>query len=115
MLALSLWSVPGLWRRAVVLWRCRRERCAALEALGLAEDDAALRAALRRYAAAAGGSPNISLSALQWRLGRDIPPELISTLAIASYAPAQEIDLPGLRSRLQEQLKRRRCALSFRG
>jgi hypothetical protein len=114
-LALALWALPGLWRRAVARWRCRRERGAALEALGLAEDDAALRAALRRYAAAAGGSPNISLSALQWRLGREIQPELISMLAIASYAPAQAIDLPGLRRRLQEQLKRRRCARSSRG
>ncbi len=65
-----------------------------------------------RYVALCRRGRHISLSVLQWRLRRDIQPELISILVIAGYAPEQEIDLPGFRKRLQDRLKGRRCGLS---
>lgn len=97
LLAVLLWSVPRVWRRGKALWRCRRERRAALIALSHAEDVAALRAALRRYAAADGSPGNITLTHWWQRHGGSLPAETMVTLAAASYGGRQDVDLPALR------------------
>ena len=107
-LSLLLYGAPKVWRKGVALRRRQRERRAALADLEMAEDAAALRAALRRYAAAAGGSGNLTMSEWQQRFGGTIQSEEITALAVASYDRRQDIDLHALRDRLMRKLKRQR-------
>lgn len=107
-IVLLLWAAPSLWRRGIALWRRQRERRTALIALSQAADAAALRAALRRYAAADGCSANISLTEWLQRCGGDVQPEDIKTLAFASYGGCNGADLHGLRDRLLQRLQARR-------
>lgn len=100
-----IWGAPKLWRRAAWLLYCRRERRAALNDLARAEDATALRAALRRYAAAAGGPSNISLGQLQQQLCGAVKPEMIYTLSEASYAPSHGEELSVLREAILAQLR----------
>ncbi len=107
-LLLLLWVTPGLWRWGVALCRQQRERRTALIELSQAADAATLRAALRRYAAADGGSANISLTEWLQRCGGDVQQEDITTLALASYGGCNAADLHGLRDRLLQRLQARR-------
>ena len=100
LLGVLLWSVPRLWRRGVALWRCHRERRAALTALSHAEDTAAIRAALRRYAAADGSSGNITLMHWWQRHGGSLTAETMGDLAAASYGGRRDVDLQALRKML---------------
>jgi len=107
MLALLLWGAPRLWRRGIALWQRQRDRRAALLELSEAADAAALRAALRRYAAAQGGPANLSLSAWQQRYGSKDQTEEIRSLIAASYSGRQDIELHTLRKRLLQGVRAR--------
>lgn len=99
-LGLLLWGLPRLWRRGKALWLRYRERRAALAALRHAEDAAALRAALRRYAAADGSSGNLTLHQWWQRYGGTLPAETRTALIEASYSGRERIDLAPLRKTL---------------
>lgn len=101
-----LWkTVPELWCRVRTFIHCRREQKAALDDLARAQDTAALRAALRRYAAAVGGSANITLAQIQQQLEGVVGPETINDLSLASYAAVYGGDVSVLRATILEQLR----------
>jgi hypothetical protein len=107
-MALLLWLAPRLWRRWRSWWQRQRDRRAALDELGRAENSAALRAALRRYAAADGGSINMPWSEWQQRYKERVPAEELASLLNASYSERKDIDLQRLRDRLLQGLRARR-------
>ncbi|MEW6647060.1 MAG: hypothetical protein AB1450_07665 [Pseudomonadota bacterium] len=103
LLALLVWLAPKAWRFVADGWHRRRARRAALAALARAEDLAAIRAALRRYAEAMGGPASLALDAWYCRHAPAAAAEL-AELAAASFGGG-DADVIALRQRLWRRLR----------
>jgi hypothetical protein len=104
LLALMAWGLPRVWRRVRRGWQGHRARQAARAELARAADPAAIRAALRRYAAATGSPANLTLDAWRRRHAPDATAELAALTAV-SYSGEGDADLTALRQRLLRRLR----------
>lgn len=106
LLALLAWRGPPLWRGM----QRRRRQCRlageARQQLATASDSAAIRRALRHYAAALGGTGNLSLHQWQQQFGDEATEPLLQRLSDISYRGERQ-KTEDLRQALQQALHRR--------